>query len=633
MSNNYYQKLNNPESLKTHFEKKINNALLSLELQDYANYIRYLDELGEYINGLYVTDNGDLLQIDKNKKLKWLKKYILKNGFNNKYQIQNSLGLISFETCWRDSYLDKPLLPSKATPYQRQYTIKADLNRSTRRNINLAMQALVFCVEGNITPETKEEKILILDRRIKHAIASYRTKKQKVLNVIGKTLALLMALATGVTTSAAIAAFLASTWPVSIVAIIGFVAFTATMYSNWHMFANAVPNVLIDVFGKDHLFEGWTHYNDPDTGEKKVLSAKRKALLGLSVLITASVGTVNGALTYGFTLGLSKVAAFSFLAAGTLCGACLPPVGISLAIIFGTCITILMIKAFVNLIKVKNIKQLLKKPFIECEKFFDVNNEANKDKSETRLKIEKGITYGIVGMMCCFTLFGLTILQYNGGQSLGGLLNNAFQVTSSLATSIGYGVSMTGALIGQIPFVIESTVNTLMGIARPFQVFFSPSIKKDDIIPETSFEHQSEFILLRIAKKAVHGGLYGMASVCNAGLVAQAFTGIAVSFAGMMLAIASAAGACWNALAAFASSSMQNFDQDLHHKTSTARMNEVLGIKELNELIIDNKVDQVTLAAMSAKPRHYHHLLLFQQGEKQITQPVEHKVKMNRRSL
>lgn len=466
------------EHENTEFCRRTQAAIKALEKENFSAYIHCLDDLGSFLNILYSHKNPEH-HAAANKAIKlhqtnWLESYV-----KPAYDLSDSLAYCAFEEAWIDDYLR---IPVPVHGYRRYLSPKAKLNRSTRKNINVGMRAIALSINKNVKPTKDHDKAKQLDKQACNAILSYKTRKQKILEHTGTVLAIIMSIVCSITTTAAVAITLAA-WPIALAGIITFVVFAATLAINWLSFRGIVPRMLHDMFGKDKLFEGWREYRDEDTGQKKQLSLPRKIILGLSTAGAALISITTGAVTYGFIIGLGKLALFSFLAAGTIGAACLPPVGIAIATIFCIASLVLIMKPILNMIKSKNIKNMFKKPFLDAAAIFDPNNKKNVGKSALRLKVEKGISFAILGVLSAFALTGLVILQVQDGAALARFLSTSTAISSTIAVGIANAISAVTVLIGQLPYTLRSLSNALIAVVTGTRSLFT-SAKPNHSLPK-----------------------------------------------------------------------------------------------------------------------------------------------------
>ena len=274
---------------------------------------------------------------------------------------------------------------------------KVGLNKSTRHAIKLALLALDAVAinpnSGPISAGNAEQIKKDYLEEISSSISSYQTSRQKIISGIGKFLAFFVALSSGLMTGVAIISTLGTAWPILLGATLIFVTGS---YVNWKAFSAVIPNFLLSIAGKDKPFAGITEYFS-DNGELKRLSRGRMFLLAGALFLSTAVGVTFAALTYSAVVGLSSVPALAFLSVGIV-SAILPPVAIALAAITAIGMIALMSRAFIAMLQTEDLKQSFLRPFSTVAKVFQREVEANKNKSNLRLKIEKGITFGVLAL-------------------------------------------------------------------------------------------------------------------------------------------------------------------------------------------------------------------------------------------
>jgi|GEM_PF-4110640 len=479
----------------------LKTAIKALEEHNFKAYIRYLDELGIYLNYLYRSekrassssddhqdpytspeDEDEFTQqqfaelkikktLAKKAKNEWLAIYITEH-----FEIKDPFAFCVFEEAWIDDYLRNPVSVNGVNSDRRFLSPKANLNASTRRHINLAMHAVAIALKRDEFPVLMEEpkNIADLDKLACKAIKSYKTKQQRVLETSGFIIAIVMSIVCSLITAGAVAITLAA-WPLAIVATIVAIVFVATLVINWLSYRRLIPRMLSDMFGKDSILEGWLIYRDSEKGEKKRLSPTRRVILALSTMIITVIGIASGTVTYNFILSLGNLALFPFLAAGTLGAAFLPPLGMFIAGVFCTSSIALMLKPILNFLRATSIKKVLIAPFAHTQAIFDPNNPKNKGTNPSHLKKAKIITYIILGFVSAFTLFGLIILQIRNAAALETFLNQTLAVSSVIAIGVAHTMSLVSVLIGQLPYALNTVGEILVGIIAGYRNLFNPN--------------------------------------------------------------------------------------------------------------------------------------------------------------
>lgn len=595
------------ERIKKTIQEKVKKINRALEHLRFAEYIVYLEQLGKLLNKLFLANQLSILEkfrddeadinvpVDsKAIKLRWAASY-LEQIFPEKVILQNTLAFRAFEEAWLDEHFKKGDISSNVKS-QRSLTVKAHLNLSTRHHIKFGMYAFAYCSRGQLTPETDIKKVFEYDAKAAKAIANYRTRRQIILDTVGSSLALIMAIACGIATGAGVLMLAITAWPLTVALVVGGLAGIFVALANWSIFKNAVPAVLRDIFGKDKLFEGWTKYIDDNTGKKVELSRTRKIALGLSSVLAASVGLFTGILFYTFPLSipltLGKIALFSFLASG-VAGSIFPPVAIAFAAIAFVCITALMIKAFASLLKTKDWKEVTKKLFKPITDLFDPEAERNKGKSARRLKIEKVITYALVGIIAVASLYGLGNMQWLSAVALEPILQTMTHLAPAVAMAVTASLSLSIAFIGQVPFVLDSAVKAFATVKDKSEKFFSQTAKffsklfkqpkpQADLGAQVMFPNQVNGVIesrrqvgVRVLESSKNIFYVVSNVVCAVGSGALVVPSLLIRHAGIPIVGAAFATATFNSFSSSTASSYREKQQEAQN-ASTARINQLL---------------------------------------------------------
>jgi len=269
----------------------------------------------------------------------------------------------------------------------------------------------------------------------------HRTVWQSFLANLGNFCVGFIAAGCGISTAAAFLSLNILTGGLAIVgALILFATGTAV---NWWIFKRYVAPVLIGLFGKESFLVD---------EEGKELSLGKKIAMGVAVLFATSVGVTFAALTYTSTLGL---VAF-------------PPLAAVLAGVTFVCLTALMLKDIADLIKKKDV-------FGECYKFLknmvDTNPELaqnrdaqNNPKSHGRILGERITTVILTAIFVPLACFGLYMTM---NACVPGVQAILIEKIPSAAATIANVVSLGFAFIGQIPFGIQTALQTIEKIVPP----------------------------------------------------------------------------------------------------------------------------------------------------------------------
>ncbi len=474
------------ENEQERFMELIKQATRVLDVAGADQFSRYINELvaigkfleevtrGEFAKKRTERDNKPENSVDS------VLDELLK-GRSNK--IQNMYAFRAFAEAWEDrSFVKKPnnrALPDHRSPEQKKdrktLVLKAGMNASVRRRINLALTAMTKVIitehDPDYFPEYDPMKAAQINKAASDAIATYKTPRQKVLAKIGEGLTGLVAFAFGFTNGAGVftvlsISTLALSMPVILIAAVSIVV--ASTLVNWMIFKNPVYNFLNDIIGKDSYFEGLISYVN-DAGEKTTLKGGRIAALFASLLLAASVGLAAGAMTFTSILGLGVLESVAALGLSAI----FPPLAFILAPVAVICITALMFKSFVSMLKESNIKSTVLALFASVEDVFDSENVHHKGKTPARLRTEKTITYIVVGVLAVIGVLSLVMASLASTGALGTFLTThilgAGENAVAIATAVSYTVGMGLAFVGQIPFVVEAMAKMVANIATVFR--------------------------------------------------------------------------------------------------------------------------------------------------------------------
>ena len=453
-------------------QANIKNAIDQLERQDFVTYIKLLDILGNqvfrYHHSQFPNCQPRSSKNDKKAFIQWATE-----TYQPMYELSNPLAFCAFEEAWVDDYLREPISVDHKTLYRRYLSPKAHLNRSTRQNINLAMRIIAQSIRCKKRPRfISPEDAIHYDKQATNAIKNYQIKKHRILNYIGLGLAMIITFVFSITMTAAVVSFIAF-WPLPWVAVIGSVFFVGSCIFYWFGARNLVPRTLINLFGRDRLFEGWTYYHDEETGEKKQLSLKRKIALGFLGVLSTILSIATGIMTYSFIIHLGQLTLFTVLIAGGALSCALPPVGISIAIAIGIGYFIYFMYPLVNALQSKHAIHAFKKPFQDAMWIFDSRNPHNTGKSLLRLHTEKAIAFTLVGILSVLTFVGLLILQIQYGSALALWMYRILAISSTIAIGITDAISTIAAFIGQLPYTLKFFTRSMVTVISGARYFFS----------------------------------------------------------------------------------------------------------------------------------------------------------------
>jgi hypothetical protein len=450
--------------MKTRIAPLVSDCITALKQEDFRAYIQGMDQLGEALYHAYQQQHPDakphLRKADRKALRAWLQKTMEKEGCPQ-YPLtpEQALAYCAFEEVWLDEYLKKPVSMTGHLVSKRHLSPKTHLKKSTRHHIRLGM----LCIANSTTPPQTiatihKEHIAHLDQAAHEAILYYYQKIHHRLIVAGRILSFAVSLASALTISVAVGLFFASPLGLGmavgiVTASLAFVIAFAVYWGSTHQF---IPDLLIDMFGKDRLLEGWTHYRDDETGEKKELSWVGKGLLGCSMLLSTLLSVGIGIMTFSLTAYFAQWPLFTFLMVGTAtCG--FPPLGIALAVVAALGSFTYFMDPLAKLLHVKNIKRAIKGLFRDVLWAFDVQN-----KSPMRLKLEKALAFTLVGLFSALTLLCVIILQINYAQSLALWMQTVGAVSSTVAIGIADGLAMIGVLIGKLPYAVRTITDCVL---------------------------------------------------------------------------------------------------------------------------------------------------------------------------
>lgn len=356
------------------------------------------------------------------------------------------------------------------------------------------MHARTSCVHCN-----KENKhcVCLAEPQPSEPPLTWKTmnRRQKILTAIGYVFAGIIAIGSGVSTAAAfvtlnlVSAGLASY-------IIAGLIFSAGALMNWYINKNAVPEVLVDIFGKGRLFQGLM-----EVAKGQPLSQKKKAAMWVGFLLALSVGITNGVLTYGSTFSLST--AFGFLAA---ISPAFPPIAGILAGVTLICLTALMLKNIAAVIKTKDIVKTCV-DFLRNLVSTDPKLPHNEGKSRRRILAER-ITTTVLTIVA-LPLAGLGLYMTMNACAAGAkafLLKNIPKASLVAVEIASKTISLGLALLGRIPFTVKNTIRTISKLFSGKELVKAGVAGQPVVQPKLSSSAQALYVL-----KAV--GLYSLCVV------------------------------------------------------------------------------------------------------------------------
>lgn len=338
------------------------------------------------------------------------------------------------------------------------------------------------------------------------AITAFQTpnKKKKLIKYAGILLALIAALACGLSTGMAIFLLFPSL-PLAI--SLGIMIGLAGFYANFNFFSVNFPNFLITLLKKGGITEYINH-----EGKHRQLSTTYKFLLLPVVLASITVGLGTIALTTVTILNAiaSILAGATILKVGTAIPLIIsalsmiwPPlpliilgiVGI-LAVTVGIMLTIAVLTALLSSMKEiaalnMTFPELCKHAYTKCLEWF---------KNFKNLKTHQKFRYAIMGLLLPFSLFGLAYFRYIAGVDL-----------AVFISVIGAAVTGVISYIAQVAFTVIA-INKLCNILiKPFSSSATTNQESSTLAPKSIYSQvKSNFISpVCLLSNAIGNGFLG----------------------------------------------------------------------------------------------------------------------------
>lgn len=263
------------------------------------------------------------------------------------------------------------------------------------------------------------------------------TKKKKALKVFGIFIAVIIALACGISTGGAIYALLPALSTVAIFA--GVFIFTVGFIANFRFFAQNIPNFLITLTKKGNL----TELINREGKREQFSPLKKYILFPIAGLASLAVGSASAALTYVVVLKFAMMVSLA---------AIWPPlpviiVGI-LALVIGVGLIVSTLTAIID---------LLKKPLPTRQEL------ASWIKNLTPTQI---LGFAIMALLVAVALFGLVYYWIAAGADLAILIGKISIISMQFANAISIVVSVV-AFTAQIAFTVLA-VNKLYNVISNF---------------------------------------------------------------------------------------------------------------------------------------------------------------------
>ncbi len=304
------------------------------------------------------------------------------------------------------------------------------------------------------------------------------SRRQKALTVIGYIFAFIIAVGCGVTPAAAFITLNLMTAGLPCYLVAG-LFFLAGFAMNWYINKNAVPTVLVKIFGKGRPFE---HLMKMPNGAP--FCWKRKTAMWLGVLLSLSVGFTNGVLAYAGVFTLTS--AFGFLAA---ISSAFPPIAAILAGVTMVCLTAVMLDAIIHLAHTENLKGKCKDFF---EQLFSISEKFphNKGKSKGRRIVERSVTVLLTLGVLPLAALGLYMtMNASAASAKIFLLKNipkASEIGVEIATKF---ISLVLAFSGRIPFTVRNIFKTLVTVRNIFKTLARICTKEKGPEPQVVSPH------------------------------------------------------------------------------------------------------------------------------------------------
>lgn len=225
------------------------------------------------------------------------------------------------------------------------------------------------------------------------------------------------------------------------------VLFLATSCTNYRMCRHAVPEVLVDIFGKDRLFQGLL-----ETQDGLSLSKFKHFLVKVGILLAFSVGITFGTLNF-----FSSVALMTKFSSSAIFNFSVFPFMLFLAVVVFIVMTSLMLKSIALIIKNENL-------LFACINTIsnlintDPNLPCNQNKSRKRIILERSITLFLLVIFLPLSVLGLVMTMETCAISLNNILLQIPHAMPSVVYRISKTIALGFAFLGQLPFVIRTSV-------------------------------------------------------------------------------------------------------------------------------------------------------------------------------
>lgn len=369
---------------------------------------------------------------------------------------------------------------------------KYDLNYSTRRQIHLGM-LLVDNTLQTLQALAREKKsdvahvdaasFIGVQNAVYLAIRSYRTRKQKIIQRIGKTLAALTSMSYGLLQNSVATFFIGCMFfhPV------GFLALSITLgtslvlggifsYVCYCTQRDDVPSLMNEAFGRDKFLQGFLEHKA--NGKKPLpLNRKQKTALGLfTACCVVPTAIASGALSFTSILSLQTLfAAFGVAASAAI----FPPIGIVIGSLIAITTTFFLLRSFHRFITEHhgNPIKFVKKPFDDLIEAVD--KRFDREKQPGLNKFTKGLCLTLAGLTCVMGVAGLTISSLGGVNSVTALMQKMFKLP--LMTSAIIGIAL-GGVISFTSKICQTIAKSGSTFVKFMKKYFEPQASRTNIL-------------------------------------------------------------------------------------------------------------------------------------------------------
>ncbi|MES2219199.1 MAG: hypothetical protein V4501_12410 [Pseudomonadota bacterium] len=276
---------------------------------------------------------------------------------------------------------------------------------------------------------------------------------------IGKSIALIFGLGTGIT---AAAAFLSG----GTLIIPALILSSFSAYANYRMTNGNIIVVLEE--GVDGLFKKEKSATGAeDDNESPYISQNKQFLLKIGMFLSVTFGATMAALTY---VAVLKLAVFTLLAPVAFL---LPAFGIVIATVTLISQTVVMTKGFSDIIKVDNLLEKIKS---RCWEMFGPDEVRDLGKSKLQIVAERSALALVAGGMLLTTIalvmLGIANTLATCAVGFKDILMSIPNASPAVVSNVSFVITQVFSLVAQIPFVLKVT-------STPIVWLFSPGVTKD----------------------------------------------------------------------------------------------------------------------------------------------------------